>query len=277
MRYLLLSAVLVACPATGALPQAAVLFADPSGPDTLALRVLLIHQGPAPEDVEYVLSLAPPGGTARTLSAAVPASGWTADGLRLVAFEPLTVGPEAGDLVITGGLPGAPTERLATLIRGEGGRLELRRVPPGGGPDRLFAVASAEQLGPRRFTVKVAYINCGERLSRDYDAFLHFEPEPTGEDLAATTEMGLYPSGKPTDSSAWHEDDITVVAFGPYELPAKLDRPLYVRVGLYDRTGDGARRPLLGAAEDHRVLVGRFAPRDGAVVFERAPFEEAKQ
>jgi hypothetical protein len=135
-------------------------------------------------------------------------------------------------------------------------------------------VAAVERMNASRFVVKLAYLSCGEKLERDYDAFLHFEPEATGSDLATTTEMRLYPSGKPTDSSGWREDEVTVVTFGPYDIPPDLAKPLYLRAGMYDREGDGHRLRLAGSGGEDRVLVGRFIRQEGGVAFERMPLAE---
>jgi hypothetical protein len=281
MRHVLFLAALaggLVAPAAPQAPPDAVLFVESSVAGTLSAQVLLIAVAPLEADAQLTLTLMAPGGHEQTASAPVPASAWSTDGLQLVALGPLTLDPGmAGELTVSGGLAGTRPQRLGTLVRGGDGRVQLRRAMPfaAEGPGRVFALASAERVGPGRFTVKVAYLNCGEQLDRDYDAFLHFEPEATGGNLAVTTEMGLYPSGKPTDSSAWREDDVTVVTFGPYDLPPDLAKPLYVRVGLYDREGDGARLPLAGGAEDDRVLVGGFATQDGRIVFERTPLGEA--
>jgi len=60
------------------------------------------------------------------------------------------------------------------------------------------------------------------------------------------------------------------VTFGPYTLPPDVDRPIYLRAGLYDADGDTGRTPLIGAGEKQRTLLGRIVPSEGGVVFERA-------
>jgi len=258
----------------------AVLFAEQPAADSLALKVLLIAGAPLEEDLRFDLTLSSPDGRLQAVTAEASRAGWTPDGLQLLRFAPVALDSQAGgEIAVAGGPAGALAQALGTLTRAEGGRMPLRRTCPAvaEGQSRIMALASAEQVGPRRFTVKVAYLNCGARLDRDYWAFLHFEPAPTGENLAVTSAMGLHPAGKRTDSSLWTEDEVTVVTFGPYELPADLAEPLYLRVGLYDHDGDDGRARLAGSAEDARVLVGRFASREGRVAFERLAGEEAGQ
>jgi hypothetical protein len=129
--------------------------------------------------------------------------------------------------------------------------------------------AACEFVDDRRFVVKVLYLNCGERLDRDYDAFLHFELAPTGEDLPKTSALGLWPSASPTDASTWGESEVTVVRFGPYELAANAPEFIYLRAGLFDRAGDGKRLPLVGPDDTDRALIGRLVSRDGKTWFER--------
>ena len=270
----------LAAMAQDAPPVAAVLFVEQPTAEVLALKVLLIAGAPPEGDVRFNLTLSGPAGQMQALAAQAPRTGWTPDGLQVLRFDPVTLDVQADSEIVVAGSPaGTPQQPLGTLVRSEGGQVQLRRACPAlaEGQTAIVALAAAEQVGPRRFTVKVAYLNCGARLDRDYWAFLHFEPEPTGESLAVTSEMGLYPAGKPTDASLWTEDEVTVVTFGPYELPADLAEPLYLRAGLYDHGGDGGRVRLAASAEDSRVLVGRFVSRDGSVAFVRLAAEEAGQ
>jgi hypothetical protein len=46
---------------------------------------------------------------------------------------------------------------------------------------------------------------------------------------------------------------------------------VYLRAGLYNRQGDGARVPVAGPDDTHRALIGRLVTRGGRTWFERAP------
>jgi len=258
------------------------------GTERVVLKLVLLNAGRRlATDGEAELAFVKPGEPGatyeapepgpRTVRKAMHAAGWSGDSVEVVSFGPFTIGADTPrELEVRGGLVGDPPAALGTLVREEGdpaGPVRLRRACPAAGPEDtpIVAVAACELLGANRVVVRVAYLNCGASLRTDYSAFLHFEPEATGENLAVTSEMGLYPSSRPTDSAAWGEDEVTVVTFGPYTLPAGLDRPLYLRVGLYDQAGTGERLRPAGSDERDRVLVGRLVPRDGGVVFERTP------
>lgn len=253
-------------------PPLQILTCELAGPDAITLKVLLLNAGAAfPEDREFELTLTSADGKTQSHKAPVACASWAPDQAAVVRFDALNVGPAAGEVTVSGRLGDGPAQPLGSLVRGKNGQLHLRRTCALAAEEerRILVVAAAEGTDANRFVVKLAYLNCGEKLDTDYWAFLHFEPEATGSDLAATTEMHLYPSGKATDSSGWREDDVTVVTFGSYDIPPDLAKPLYLRAGMYDHDGDGHRLQLAGSGEDDRVLVGRFVRQDGEIVFER--------
>ena len=249
-----------------------VLCCEPLGPDTVTLKVLVLNAGATfGQDCEFGLALT--GADGKTEVRKMPAScaGWAADEVTLIRFDALKIDPAAGETTVSGRLGEGPAQPLGSLVRGNDGQVRLQRTCSlaSEGERRTLVVAAAERMQANRFVVRLGYLNCGEKLDVDFWAFLHFEPEPTGSDLAATTEMGLYPSGKATDSSGWGEDEVTVVTFGPYDIPPDLAKPLYLRAGMYDHDGDGRRLRLAGSGDEDRVLVGRFIQQDGRIAFER--------
>lgn len=281
MRGYVLTALLLAALATQGPsqpgPPLQMLTCEATGPDTLTLKVLLLNAGMTfGQDREFELTLTSVAGKAESHTTLVACGHWAPDAAAVVRFEALKLDPAAGEITVSGRLGDEPPQPLGSLVRGDDGQVHLRRTCAlaAQGERRILVVAVAERTDANRFVVKLAYANCGETLDRDYDAFLHFEPEATGSDLATTTEMRLYPSGKPTDSSGWREDEVTVVTFGPYDIPPDLTKPLYLRAGMCDRDGDGHRLRLAGSGEEDRVLVGRFVRQEGAVAFERMPLAE---
>lgn len=285
-----------ATPTQGAPPAAAtsfpILACEALGPDRVVLKLLIFNSGETfaadgsarlefvdPADPARAFEAPEPG--PRTTAMPVACSSWFGDHVELLRFGPFVLDDSTpAELHLRGGLEGRLPVPLGALVRGDDRRVRFRRPPPDAATEterNVLLTAACDLVNPNRFLIKLGFFNCGERFDVDYWAFLHFEPDPTGENLAVTTEMGLYPAGKPTDSSSWEEDEVTVIAFGPFELPRELDRPLYLRAGLYDRDGTSGRVPLAGSGEAQRVLVGRFVPRDGGAVFERtAPQPEGE-
>ena len=264
--------------------------------DAVRLKlVLLASEGALEEDVtawiefrdvsapQQTVETRPPG--LRTTRVPAAGAAWGAAHVQVISFGPYVLDTShPAKIIVRGGLQGQPDAQLGALVvgqpdeRGQGAVRFERALPaePAGQQRRIFVVAAAHPVGPNSFCVKLAYFNCGERLQRDYWAFLHFETAETGENLPATTAMGLHPAGNPADAPDWRPDEVTVVTFGPYTIPAELEGPIYLRAGLYDHDGDGSRLAPLGSAERGRALVGRFVSHDGRPAFERIlPWREA--
>jgi len=256
----------------------AVLDAQPLGGGRVELKLALLNAGRSFEkdgevELQFIvggerLEQAEPG--LRTTREAVQCSAWKRDQVEVLRFGPYEVGEGAPERIeVRGGLVGEPAEALGTLMKGERGFVLERPCDMAEGERAICAVALCEAMDPERFLIRVAYLNCGESFDRDYWAFLHFEPEPSGEDLSVTSAMGLHPTGRPTDSASWAVDEVTVVTFGPYTAPHPLEAPVYLRVGLYDQAGDGLRVRMAGSGDKERVLVGRLVPAEGGFAFER--------
>lgn len=274
----------------------ALLVCETTGSNTVELGVLLLAlDDPLPDDTSVRLQFVAPSDPGRTYEAPEPAprtvtqtiaSSATGRRTALLGFGPFILGDETpAKLQVLGGVAGTTPTPLGVLFRrptagDHEARWGFRRASPpvAEGERAVIVVAAPQVVDANRFLVGLGFFNCGERFPVDHWALLHFELEPTGEDLAATSEMGLWPSGKATDSSLWREDEVTVVTFGPYELPRPLERPVYLRAGLYDREGAGDRVKLIGSDASRRVLVGRFVDRDGHIAFERiAPSPEGER
>ena len=135
----------------------------------------------------------------------------------------------------------------------------------------VLAVASAEKLGPCEFRFAVTYLNCGQTLGIDYHAFIHFDETQTGSRLYTMPEPGPRPLAQATTSSSWGVSETVKVAFPPVVLPEKSGRDIFVKVGLYDARGTGARLCLVGADATQRVLVGRLVSDTVGWSFVRCP------
>jgi len=294
MRWLGAAAVLVLSVATPVLSQSAeqpLVFVTITGgvvaPETVSLKMLILNAGhefkadtsarlefvlPGPEGKVYEGAARGP----RTVTVPVASPKWSRDHIEIVSLGEFVLDEHAPkDLLLRGGLADQPPVELGTLSRGDAvAGLRLVRAFPVAvstqNKRRIVVAAACEFVDDRRFVVKLLYLNCGERLEPDYDAFLHFELAPTGEDLPKTSALGLWPSAAPTDSSTWGQSEVTVARFGPYQLPPNAPEFIYLRAGLYDRAGDGKRLPLAGPDDTDRALVGRLASREGATWFERA-------
>jgi hypothetical protein len=265
-----------------------VLTYDAAGDSALRLKMVLLNAGRKfdADDavrVEFALPGAPakafesaaPG--PRTVSVPVACAKWAGDQVEIVDLGSFVWGEQTPkELVVRGGLASEPLVPLGRLTREAGGIPFVREYPGPEGKRKVIVAAACESLGDSRVLVKVAYFNCGERLDRNYDAFLHFEIVPTGEALAKASALGLYPSGSPTDSASWSEGDMTVVQFGPYTLPAGVPERLYLRAGLYDRAGDGKRLPFAGPDDTDRALLGALVTQGGKTWFERAAVGPAR-
>jgi hypothetical protein len=226
-----------------------------------------------------VLELPAPG--PRTLVRPLGAAGQAPADLAVVDLGEVSLAPPCpAEVLVTGGLADREPGPLGTLRRGpEGAPAAFERAYPWDGGEslasgreaRLLMVAAHEPLEGGQFLVRLACLNCGEAFAQDQDIFLHFELSPTGSDLAATTALGLYPAGRSTDSAAWSPGDLVVAQFGPYAVPDTMPGLVYLRAGLYNRQGDGARVPVAGPDDTSRALLGRLVTREGRTWFERAP------
>jgi len=200
----------------------------------------------------------------------VACSGWQGDHAEVIPLDPIELGgdlPAAVDMF--GALPGQPPIELGRLSRDGDAVTLVRPSPAKDGEADTVALGVVDILEGGLFEVRVAFLNCGQAFDRDLWAFLHFEPEQTGEHLDATIALGLPPSATPVPSASWGPDTVAVVKFGPYEAPRSLDQPVYLRAGLYDHDGDGARVCPAGSGEDTRALIGRIVADGDGVRFER--------
>jgi hypothetical protein len=250
-----LKLVLLGAPATPAPEAVLVTFAQTPGGPPLNL--------PAPGPRNLSLPLKAPERS--------PGPVWILD-LGEVSLAP----PCPQEIEVRGGATGQNPATLGTLRRGrEGAPATFARAYPGAtsppGSARLVILATYEPLEDHQFRIKLACFNCGAQLPADEDLFLHFELSPTGSDLPATTALGLLPDGRATDSASWSEGDLAVAQFGPYSMPEGLPEFVYLRAGLYNRQGDGARVPVASPDDTSRALVGRLVTRDGKTRFEPAP------
>jgi hypothetical protein len=279
-----------------AAPPALLLVCTPTGASTVRLQVLALSVGDtfaADTAVEVTfwaataaaaVELSPPG--PRTVALPLRTAGWAAEQMELVEVGEFSLAPPCPEaLEVRGGARGQTARSLGRLRRGENGAaVAFSRTFPGAPAVGLAAGSAADEartglvfaavyepLDERRFTVRMGCFNCGGRRAVDEDLFLHFELSPRGIDLAPTVALGLHPDARPTDSSAWHEGELTVVQFGPYTLPEEVPEFIYLRAGLYNRQGDGARAPVAGPDDTNRALLGRVVSRQGQTRFERAP------
>lgn len=264
------------------------LASEEAGPGSVLLKLVLLNAGRSfAADAAVRLSFEEPGAPGkpverpapgpRSVAAPLACARWKPDNVEILSFGPFVLDAGApAALRVFGRIGDEPPVLLGTLARDGKGEVRFTRAWPGGEPPagsaRVLAVAARLPLDPDRFTIKVAFLNCGEKLPFDYTAFLHFELAPTGQDLDRTIALDLLPSSTATDSAAWTEDDLAVVSFGPYTWPKEATGPIYLRAGLYDnRTGNGPRLPLAGPDDSGRALVGRLVREGDAVRFERAP------
>jgi len=143
-------------------------------------------------------------------------------------------------------------------------------------PPAVLSVASAAQLGPRELRLSVTFHNLGGRFSRDYTAFVHFDRDARRESLYTLPAPGPRPLVAATTSTRWGPEETTTVSFPPVTFPSAVTREVFVKVGLYDAQGSGARLPLVGEDPSHRVLVGRVVPEGEGVAFARCPPTEGE-
>ena len=299
MRPIAVLALVAACWTAEALAAPAapqvqlVLCSTPSGASLVHLKLLLLNAGATPPaDAKALVAFSSaPGGAAlelpapgpRSLAVPLKASEWPADHTEVLDLGDVSLAPPCPTVVaVSGGLAGQEMHLLGTLRRGVAGAPAsfLRAYPQAdvapGGRSHLFFAAAYEPTEDGQFRMKLACLNCGEKLKADYDVFLHFELAPVGTELAATTALGLFPAGRATDSSQWSESDLAVAELGPYCLQAGAPEFIYLRAGLYNRQGDGARLPIAGPDDTSRALIGRLVTREGRTWFERAPLPGAQ-
>jgi len=213
----------------------------------------------------------------RGASVALARETWPAGHVEVVRFGPFLLdGRAPRELRVRGGVAGSPLQPLGALVRGNsaGDPVAFRRhFPLADQPDgylRLVVAAVVQRLDPRRFVLRVAYLNCGERFDRDLSAFVHFELGAKGEDVAESCELKLFPRSGRMDTSTWRPDELTVVRFDPFEIPANAPDIVYIRAGIYDQFGTKERTPIAGSDDGTgRVLVGRFVRKRGVAIFER--------
>ena len=268
-----------------------VMTCEPQGPDSVLLKMVVFNAGRAfardgAARVEFATGpwagktfVAPLPGP-RTATVALRTKGWQPDHVEVARFGPFVLdGRAPKEIHVRGGLVGDPATRLGTLVRNgkRGAAVTFRRhfpLPePAPGELRVLTAASAERLPGGRFLLKVAYFNCGQQFAKDLSAFVHFEFEAKGENLEEPCALKLYPRSRAMDTAAWRQDEVTVVQFGPFEMPSRAPGRVYVRAGIYDQFGTQARLPIAGSDDGTgRVLVGRFVRGDGRVWFERQRF-----
>ena len=261
-----------------------ILATEPAEANLIQLKLLILAQGDEALSAAAIrlqfgeagafLELPAPG--PRTLTVSVPSGGQEA----VVPCGCISLDPPIPDRVpVWGASAGGRAQLLGVLVRTPAGT-HLERTCPHLGADEVAvqAVASCHFPGPDQVMVKVAYLNCGADSDRDYWAFLHVEPEAEGENLAVAAAAGVNPSAYATDTSAWRPDEVTVLSFGPYSLSRELPPVVFLRVGLYDRDGNGHRLSLAGCGEKQRTLVGRFVAGQEGWHFERlGPAGEVRQ
>jgi hypothetical protein len=219
------------------------------------------------------VEIAAPGPHA--MAVPLPTSHWEGDHVEVVEMGTVDVSPPCpAEIDATGGVGDEATVlgRIKRLDQAPG--VEFTRAWPGPQPPagkvKLVLVATYEAMEAGTFSVRVACFSCGEKLAKDYDVFLHFEPAATSEDLKPMSAIGLYPSGQATDSSQWAPGDVFVARFGPYSLPANRPERIYLRAGMYDRAGGGARLKIVSADDSDRAYVGCIVTKGGRTWFERA-------
>ena len=263
---------------------------QPLGARRVSLKMVILNAGrefahdraarvefvTAPSD-RRMLQSPPPG--PRTTTVPLRSKGWAPDHVEVVSFGPFVFdGQMPKQLHVRAGLDGESLAILGTLVRdgdGEGDtRITFRRVLPwpsvAKGERRVLAAAAAQRVDGRRFVLRAAYFNGGEEFATDYSAFIHFELNAEGENLDQTIALKLHPMSQRMDTSAWDDGELTVVTFGPIDIPRNVPKHVYVRAGMYDQFGSGERLMLPGSDDGTgRVLVGRFVTKDGATVFQR--------
>lgn len=258
-----------------------VLCGEPAAGHSIRLKLVVFTGGsaPAPEHVRVEFfhqgkSLDGPPPSARPLHARLPGAPEAGSQVHVAALGSVAMdadGPES--VQVRGGAAGDRLVPLGSLRRADDGRvLFLRHWPlpsPKQGERAVLVAAAAERMGPRRFLLKLAYLNYGESFDKDLTAFVHFEFAARGEDLADPVAAGLLTQSYDMDTSCWRPGEVTVVRSRAFDVPASAPEHVYVRVGIYDRQGTQARLPLAGSDDDTgRVLVGRFVAEGERVGFE---------
>jgi hypothetical protein len=250
-----------------------MLTCEPAGGHAVRLRLVVLNAGKTyagDEAATVSFGNAP----LKALSVPLPTSKWEGDHVEVVEMGTVDVSaPCPPEVVVTGGV-GAETKVLGRIRRlDQQPGVEFTRAWPGAQPPegkvKLVLVATYEASEGGTFTVRLACLDCGEELAKDYDMFLHFEPAQTGEDLKPMSALGLYPSVQSTDASEWGPGEVFVTRFGPYSLPAERPERIYLRAGMYDRAGDGSRLAVVSGDASNRAYVGCIVTKGGRTWFER--------
>ncbi len=252
------------------------------GDGSVLTKLIVLHRGEAPGRkapvelrflvADHVLSEPAPG--FRTTVMMLDTGSWLPGHTQILAPEPFS--PQATtpqQLRAEARIGDGAFIPLGRLTRAADGAWRLARACTVSEKGRwpVITVAHCRFLEPEQVLINVGFLNCGAEFERDYWAFVHLDLGPAGEDLSGTAALGLPALALVTDSSAWADDDVTVMSFGPYDLPSDLASPLFVSVGLYDQNGDGSRAPLVGCDRTMRVPVGQLMPRADGWRYERAP------
>ena len=262
---------------TGEAAPEIVLACEPASGNRVTLKMVLFSAEPhARVGIEFVAGGVPYRGQAPRPHA-MSTSLEPTDHVEVVGFGPFVFDEHVPrELAVRGGIIGSELPHLGTITRSDAKDepVRFRRhfplpVPHDGGL-RILVVVSTQRLDPRRFVLKVAYFNCGESFDRDLSAFVHFELAAKGENIAESCELKLFPRSERMDTSTWRPDEVTVVCFEPFEIPAGAPDTVYIRAGLYDQFDTKERLPVAGSDDGTgRVLVGRFVEKSGTVSFER--------
>jgi len=291
LALLLLTSVLRLATAEAQAPVArgglSLLVCDAVSPRTIALKLILLNPGrqfdtDGQARLEFGRPDAPghpfesPAPGPRTVNLPVKCSEWAPDHVEVLSFGPFSLSEGVPtNLEVRGGLVGDAPTLLGTLTAGDrDSSLQFRRAFPAILPatktHRVIVTAVCERTDARRFVVKLAYLNCGERFETALSAFLHFELAPKGEDLDPAIALRLLPSSRRVNTSTWRPDELTVVQFGPFEIPRDAPEHVYLRAGLYDQFGTPERLDLAGSDDGTgRVLVGTFTHTPAGVLFQR--------
>lgn len=250
-----------------------LLTCDPAGGHAARLRMVVLNAGRTyATDEAATVSFDTPA--LKTLRVPLATSKWDASHAEVVEMGTIDLSPPCPAVVVAKGGVGDEVATLGRIRRiGPAPGVEFTRAWPGPKPPagkvKLFFAATYEALDGGQFAIRLACFDCGQKLAKDYDLFLHFEFAPTGQNLDAPSALGLYPSGVATDASQWGPGEVFVARFGPYHPTGKMPERVYLRAGMYDRVGDGSRLPVVGTDDTDRAYVGCIVTKGGRTWFER--------